>query len=298
VARFLVVIAMGISIITFGEYIFQKFFLIDELIFADPGGVGGKFPLGRLAPITAVNFILFDLAIFLSTNSKKNYYQAAQIAIFMVFIISFQAFLGYFFSHSNRGLMASRETGAGRRVRKFLSIASHELRTPLTSLKLQLQMNHRMILKGEKSLAFQFERITKFIEMSEKQVDHLAKLVDDILDISRIDLGRLAFVFEKMDLGNLVKDVIDRFSDQFESAKCNVVQTIEEGIVGIWDRPRLEQVVFNLFERTILAGSISGLGLGLYICKQIIEAHNGSVQIESELGKGSLFKVELPLERK
>ncbi|MDD4976528.1 MAG: ATP-binding protein [Bacteriovorax sp.] len=156
-ARLCVVMVMTISFLTLAEYLFQYNFMIDELLFPDPGGVGGKFPPGRLAPITAINFILFGFAILLSTSFKKNYYQTAQIAIFLVFIISFQAFLGYFlgvtytfgitfysqmaihttmafvflclaylFSYPNRGfmaLLASCETRAGSLVRN-LTIAA------------------------------------------------------------------------------------------------------------------------------------------------------------------------------
>ncbi|MGZ3808085.1 MAG: GAF domain-containing protein, partial [Bacteriovorax sp.] len=151
-ARLCVVIVMAISFLTLLEYLFQYNFMIDELLFSDPAG-GKKFPPGRLAPITAINFILFGAAIFLSTNLKKNYYQSAQIAIFLVFIISFQGFVGYFlgitytfgiafysqmavhttvafvflclaylFAHPNRGLMglmASSETRGGQLVRNL-----------------------------------------------------------------------------------------------------------------------------------------------------------------------------------
>ncbi|MGZ3807103.1 MAG: sensor histidine kinase, partial [Bacteriovorax sp.] len=173
-------------------------------------------------------------------------------------------------------------------------------------------------------------------------VDRLAKLVEDMLDISRIELGRLAFVPELMDLGDLVRDVSEGFAEQFASSNCNVSQFITDGIVGFWDRSRLEQVVFNLFsnamkyapgknivirverkgedalfsiqdegpgvakldqerifqrfERAVSAYEVSGLGLGLYICKQIVEAHNGTLTVESDLGKGAIFKVQLPIE--
>ena len=56
----------------------------------------------------------------------------------------------------------------------------------------------------------------------------------------------------------------------------------------------MQSKIFERFERAINSTNISGLGLGLYITKQIVDAHQGSIEVESELNKGSTFKVCLP----
>lgn len=63
---------------------------------------------------------------------------------------------------------------------------------------------------------------------------------------------------------------------------------------GIGIDPKIQHLIFNRFERAFNSKVISGLGLGLYITKQIVAAHQGKISVESELGKGSTFTVTLP----
>ena len=58
--------------------------------------------------------------------------------------------------------------------------------------------------------------------------------------------------------------------------------------------PTDQTKIFDRFERATPVNEVSGLGLGLYICRQIVEAHRGKIELSSEVGKGSLFKVILP----
>ncbi|HAR41323.1 MAG TPA: hypothetical protein DCS07_01620 [Bdellovibrionales bacterium] len=58
----------------------------------------------------------------------------------------------------------------------------------------------------------------------------------------------------------------------------------------------MQKKIFKRFERAITGGKITGLGLGLYIVRQIVDAHGGSIQVESEFGKGSTFICELPIQ--
>jgi len=221
----------------------------------------------------------------------------------------------------------------------FLSIASHELKTPITSLKLQVQMRKRFISKGDSSV-YQPEKINAFINTTEHQLDRLSRLVDDMLDISRIENGKLALHYEKCNLAELVDQVLESFSANFHATGTQVTFKSEDDIIGNWDRYRIEQVIANLitnaikyapgkpvnillkrergsavlsvkdngigialddqekifqrFERAVSAEKISGLGLGLYITKQILEMHNGKISVSSAIGKGSTFTVELP----
>ena len=224
---------------------------------------------------------------------------------------------------------------------EFLSIASHELKTPLTSLKLQAQMRRKILAKGDSS-AFSLDKLSTMIENDVRQIQRLARLIEDMLDISRINTGKLPIQRESFDLCTLVQDVVNRHRAQLESTGSSIETLCCDQAIGHWDRFRLEQVLINLltnasrygagrpvsvsvvkesqkvcltvrdngigiapenqerifqrFERAVSASEISGLGLGLYISKQIVEMHGGKIGVESEFGKGSTFTVELPVE--
>jgi len=222
----------------------------------------------------------------------------------------------------------------------FLGIASHELKTPLTSLKLQAQMTKR-ILARQGIEALPSEKLQKLLDHTIVQVERLGRLVDDMLDVSRISSGKLTITRTETNLSELVQDVLDRFAPQFESEGCRVTANIDPNILSSLDAGRIEQVltnfivnaikyapgkpvlakverigamakvsikdngggiapenherIFDRFERATPQNEVAGLGLGLYICKQIIEEHAGRIYVESELGQGSTFYFELPV---
>ena len=137
------------------------------------------------------------------------------------------------------------------RVREeFLSIASHELRTPLSALELQIQSFQ--IQLGKKPI--DVPRIVAKADVIRRQVDRLARLISEMLDVSRIDAGRLELVIEDVDLGDLVREVGARFSGEIERAATTLTLTLEDGVVGPWDRLRLDQVVTNLLHNAIKYG--------------------------------------------
>lgn len=237
-----------------------------------------------------------------------------------------------------RDLLRAQESALRQRD-EFLSVASHELKTPITTIKLQIQMRRRYIRRGDTSI-YRPENVNVLLEKTESQVERLSRLVDDMLDVSRIESGKLSLSLESVDLGALVESVADGFMSEFEAADCSV--SIETGgtVVGWWDRYRLEQVIANLFtnaikyglgapvsirlgiegdlavlrvrdegpgiapedhdrifdrfERVKTSDKIGGLGLGLYITRQIVELHGGRIRVESRPDEGSEFVVELP----
>lgn len=222
----------------------------------------------------------------------------------------------------------------------FLSIASHELKTPLTSLKLQSQIFQRAASKGQEHI-YEKNNILQLIDRTSKHVNRLNRLVDDMLDVSRIRTGRLTLLKEEFDFCEMTREVLERIKEQFLNALYEPPEVnICEPIVGNWDRLRLEQVITNLitnairygegqkikinvesdphlvrfmitdqgigidhrdtdkifhrFERAISSNEVSGLGLGLFISKQIILAHHGEIWVESNPGPGSTFIFEVP----
>lgn len=128
---------------------------------------------------------------------------------------------------------------------ELLSVCSHELRTPLTSLKLQADMTKRIFASGGPT-EFSRERIRKFVELSDRQLDRLTRLIEEMLDFSRISGGRLKLHKEPMDLEDLLKEQVERMAPQASAANCLLCITSSEPVVGEWDRFRLEQVFTNL----------------------------------------------------
>ncbi|RKH58238.1 GNAT family N-acetyltransferase [Corallococcus aberystwythensis] len=132
----------------------------------------------------------------------------------------------------------------------FLSIASHELRTPITSMKL-LSQHMRKRIEAQDPAAFTPERVTRMVEQTERSIDRLGRLVDDMLDISRIAAGRLQLHLERVDLGDVAREVVERFEQQLTEAGHTLTLRLVPGLVGRWDRVRLEQVLANLLTNAL-----------------------------------------------
>ncbi|WP_163999624.1 ATP-binding protein [Pyxidicoccus caerfyrddinensis] len=133
-----------------------------------------------------------------------------------------------------------REAKAALQVREeFMSIASHELKTPLTPLKLSLYTMEKRISAGQ---PVELGSVLK----SKRQVDRLAGLVDDLLDASRLDAGKLALNLAPLEVGQLVAEVVDHFRAAFE--RPFTVEVPRERVWVQGDRDRLEQVLVNLLE--------------------------------------------------
>jgi signal transduction histidine kinase/PAS domain-containing protein len=220
---------------------------------------------------------------------------------------------------------------------EFLSIASHELRTPLTSLRLALENLRR--ITGREVAASPSPQLERVLAASERAGQRLEKLVEALLDVSRIHMGRLELDVEELDLADVVDEAVASVDDELRQSG-STVDVQGEPTLGHWDRLRLGQVLVNLlanavkygagkpieirygardtrawlsvrdhgigidaadqrhiferFERAVSSQNYGGLGLGLYIVKRILEAHGGTVRVESRPGEGASFEVEVP----
>lgn len=219
---------------------------------------------------------------------------------------------------------------------EFLSLAAHELRTPLTTLLLQLQGLSRHV--SQQGLG---DSVTRRVDSAARQVMRLSQLVESLLEVCRLGEGRVKLSSEKVDLAELVEEVVERFEQTGRAQGTVLALDVQSRPVGWWDRLRLEQVVTNLlsnavkygagrpvevqvrstdhravlsirdrgigippgdlerifgrFERAVSPRAYGGLGLGLYVAREIVEAHGGRIHAECATGEGATFVIELPL---
>jgi signal transduction histidine kinase len=180
------------------------------------------------------------------------------------------------------------------------------------------------------------------VKDAKRQIDRLKRLVDELLDVSRIDTGRFRLDLASVDLGGVVRETVERFQRSgAQRIRIDIEVRSHEPIIGQWDRLRVEQVISNLldnavkfgggkaievrvsadaseatlavtdhgigitpgdqqrtferFERAVPARRYGGLGLGLYISRQIVEVLSGRISVTSQPQSGTTFTVTLPL---
>ena len=228
----------------------------------------------------------------------------------------------------------------GLRLRdEFLQVASHELKTPVASLQLQLQLLKRQLRRvGDKQIPM--ENFIHDLDGASKQVSVLTHLINDLLEVSRIQSGQLAIETYPERLSTLVKELVGRYSELMQEAHCDYSLEVEDDLIVHFDAARMEQVLVNLisntckyapgshihislaargayaelrfsddgpgipqahqqtifdrFSRGTSTNNVSGLGLGLYIIKGIVEAHKGAIELRSNESRGTEFIIRLP----
>jgi len=223
----------------------------------------------------------------------------------------------------------------------FMSMVSHELRTPLNTLYLETQVRKMHLGKGNLA-PFAPEKLPAMIERDQRQIQNMVRLIDDMLDVSRLRSGSLSIRPKPFDLSALAHRVVDSLVHQAEASGSHIQLDATTVIDGLWDEFRIEQVLTNLltnamrygrgnpvavavhlvdgeaqltvrdqgigiavpdqarifeqFERTEDSRKhAAGLGLGLFITREIVRAHSGTIEVESAPGEGALFRVTLPL---
>lgn len=130
---------------------------------------------------------------------------------------------------------------------EFLSVAAHELFTPLTSLRLTAQG----LLRTTHARARPAPAMLRIID---RQTTKLMRLVSELLDVSRIQAGTLSFELEEVELGQVVREVVEQLSPELERAGTPLRLDLEPRVRGRWDRLRLEQVLQNLLSNAAKYG--------------------------------------------
>jgi signal transduction histidine kinase len=149
-------------------------------------------------------------------------------------------------------LLKQLEEAVGARD-ALISIASHELRTPLAALQLHVDLMTRGLRKHPEKEAVA-DRLLGKLAAFERQVGRLSKLIDHLLDVSRITAGRLELALEDVDLSAVARDVAQRFEEVLRRAECEVTLRAPSPVVGCWDRLRLEQILTNLLSNAAKYG--------------------------------------------
>ncbi len=232
--------------------------------------------------------------------------------------------------------MIARLETSFRQIRQFSSDASHELRTPLT------------VMKGETELALRRPRetgdYTIVLESNLEEIDRMTRIVDELLFLSRVDMGEVKTERLPVNLESLLEDIYRQASLLGQDQGIQVILGTMTPAVVQGDELRLRELFLNLVDNavkysrpggsvemtmTVISGfakvsivdhgigiasedlgrifdrfyrtddarahTKKGTGLGLAICAWIAEAHNGRIEVHSEVNKGTTFTVTLPL---
>ena len=224
---------------------------------------------------------------------------------------------------------------ASRAKDEFLAMLGHELRNPLAPILTALQLIRMRGIQG----------VEKERAVIERQVRHVVRLVDDLMDVSRVTRGKIKLEIEPLRLADVVAKGIEMASPIIEERKHRLTVAVADDLMVDGDAGRLAQVLSNVLTNaakyTDLQGTIdlvaerresdawisvrdngvgidpvmlprmfhafaqerqdggrsqSGLGLGLAIVRNLVDAHGGSVTLESEgRGRGTMCRIRLPI---
>ena len=142
---------------------------------------------------------------------------------------------------------------------QFISIAAHELKTPLTSIH-----GFSQLLQNRK-VANNFNNRNKYLKIMDHETKRLAKLVNDILDLSRMDLGTMKFTFEEVDVDDVMKNVLNEMSVLAKERGLRLKSDIGKGLPKIsTDMERLVQILINLISNAVKYTERGGIDVSAF----------------------------------
>lgn len=231
-----------------------------------------------------------------------------------------------------------REKKSNNSEKELIAALSHDIKTPLSAIKAYMEGIRDGIAKTE-------EQRLKYSTIILTKVDSLNKMLDELLDVSKIGLSEMKFTRSEVYFREYILGIAEDI--ELMTNRNNVEFTFSEDISNVivnMDKKRISQVIYNLIENAIKysennkkiklkileenkwikmqivdngkgiskedinlifekfyraeksrSSSVPGSGLGLYICRYIIEGHGGEIKCESEISKGSIFTIHLPI---
>jgi len=220
----------------------------------------------------------------------------------------------------------------------FVSSVSHELRTPLTSIRMFAELLSKGVVTQQK-------KRREYLEIIDNEAERLARMIDNVLDFSRIERGTKEYRWGNVDLVKVIRRAVSAMAYPFEvsSARLKIrgpkkvplfagdADALQAAIINLLsnalkysgkikavrltygrtgarlfvrvadkgfgiEQDKLEHIYERFYRvRTERTAQVGGMGLGLSIVKHVIEAHDGTINVQSALGKGSTFTIFLPL---
>lgn len=229
---------------------------------------------------------------------------------------------------------------------QLIAILAHDLRNPLTTLSIALETLEMGMNREVKHPRMTPELLGQLIRQARAQARSLDRMITDILQVARERGAEFRIQPQKLDLGNLCLEVLDRLKDQFETKALQIQTDIPADLPAVYaDSERVRQVLVNLLDnamkytpnegqiqisilhRTTQKVQVSicdsgpgippenqqrifddrfrlqrdqateGYGIGLSVCKRVVQAHYGQIWVDSEAGQGSCFHFTLPVYR-
>ena len=135
----------------------------------------------------------------------------------------------------------------------FMSMVSHELRTPLNTLYLETQLRQLHVSKGRLE-SFAADRLPAMIERDQRQIRNMVRLIDDMLDVTRMRRDALSIQPQPVDLAALARAVVEGLRHQAEAAGSVIGLEAPGELRGVWDEFRIEQVLTNLLTNALRYG--------------------------------------------